>query len=87
MNRIQTRIKRRCRHEIISNILSSAQRPRKLSDIVFDSRTNFKQANKYIEKLIKYGLLKNSENINGFEATEKGIKYLKTYKELKKLLN
>lgn len=85
--RIQTNIKRRCHHEIISNILSSAQQPRKLSDIVFDSRTNFKQANKYLEKLMKYGLIKKSVDINGFEATEKGIQYLKTYKRLKELLN
>ena len=85
--RIHTNIKRRCHHEIMRSILSSAQKPRKLSDIVFDSRTNFKQANKYLEKLMKCGLIKKSIDDNGFEATEKGIQYLKTYKKLKELLN
>ena len=78
--------KRRCPHEIISVIIQSTQEPKQLSDIVFDSRTNFNQAKEYIKKLVKAGLLKKSLKINGYEATEKGMQYIATYEKLKELL-
>jgi predicted transcriptional regulator len=78
--------KRRCPHQIISEIIQSTRKPRQLSDIVFDSRTNFKQANEYIKQLVKAGLLKKSHTINGYEATKKGMQYLATYEELEELL-
>jgi len=77
---------RRCQHEIIAQIINSAKRPTIVSDIVFDSRTNFKQASEYIEKLMQAGLIKKSENINGYRITNKGMQYLNLYKQLQELL-
>ena len=86
MNIVITSRTRRCPHEIIAQIINSAKRPTIVSDIVFDSRTNFKQANVYIEKLIQAGLIKKSENINGYRITNKGMQYLDLYKQLQELL-
>lgn len=77
---------RRCPHDIIAQIINSATRPTIVSNIVFDSRTNFKQANEYIEKLVQAGLIKKSENINRYRITNKGMQYLDLYKQLQELL-
>jgi len=70
--------------DVISSILEAATNGTKKTRIMYKAALNFKQMQKYLPLLLKRGLLENVQTDRGplYITTEKGLNFLKKYKEL-----
>jgi predicted transcriptional regulator len=77
-------VMKRNRCQIISQILEICIGGSNITKIIYQANINFKNANMYIDLLIKYGMLNvNQEPTKKYETTEKGIKFLHSLKKLR----
>jgi len=75
---------RRSRFEIIGEILSLAQEGARKTSIVYRANLNFNLVNKYLQLLIREGLISPADSsARKLKTTEKGLLFLKAYKNLK----
>jgi len=80
--------KRRNRLEIIAGILKVARNGIHKTQIMYAAGLSFAQLTAYLSFLVKLGLLeaaKKNEKVI-YRTTAKGIRYLKSYEEIKHLL-
>jgi len=80
--------KRRDRLYIIAEILKAARNGIQKPQIMYKASLSFAQLTAYLSLLVKFGLLeatKQNEKII-YKTTSKGIRYLKSYEEIKHLL-
>ncbi|MCW4033805.1 MAG: winged helix-turn-helix domain-containing protein [Candidatus Bathyarchaeota archaeon] len=80
--------KRRDRLYIIAEILNIAKGGSLKTQIMYRANLSFAQLNEYLSFLTKMELLeiKEDDNKNSYEITEKGEKYLTKYKDISSLL-
>jgi predicted transcriptional regulator len=81
-------MKYRSRTEIFATILSSAAGERGILPIrlMYTSFLSYDQSKEYFDILLKYGLLKRDLGTKKYRTTEKGLEYLKLYKEMRTLI-
>ena len=73
---------RRSIYEIIWDILTYCRTPRKMSQVLLVCNLNMKTANRYLEMLIREGLLAKQGNM--YITTDKGQEYIRLFNELYK---
>lgn len=77
LNEIVGRIaRRRTAEKIVEEILSLAIDGVGKTTITYQANLNFTRSTKYIDMLIRQGLLKKVEASERYETTEKGLEYL-----------
>lgn len=79
---------RRSRREIVAIIITVARNGESGAKIMEKAHLNSQQFKLYIDELAKLGLIE-ANNVKGrrvYTATQRGIRYLKQYNTLKKLL-
>ena len=75
---------RRGRFEIIGEILSLAKDGARKTTIVYRANLNFNVVNRYLQLLVQEGLISPADgSARKLKTTEKGILFLKAYKNLK----
>lgn len=79
---------RRDRVDIIAGILEAAKEDGTKTQIMNRANLNHQQIEKYLALLVKKGLLKKAKQMKKrlFKTTDKGLKYLREYRELKNYL-
>ena len=77
--------KNRTQVEIIASILSVIAGEPKKTHIMYGANLSYTLLQKYLEILIKAGLVCYVRNIRVYKLTKKGEDYLKTYAEYEKL--
>jgi len=80
--------KRRNRLEIVAGILKVARDGIHKTGIMYQAGLSFAQLTGYLSFLVKYGLIeatKKNEKVI-YKTTPKGIQYVKSYEEIKRLL-
>jgi len=73
--------KQRKRGDIIAAMLSVARVHGKKTYIMHGANLSYKLLSRYLDDVVKLGLLEFSVDSNVFELTDKGEKYLKHYNE------
>jgi len=77
---------RRSRFEIVGGILSLTRDGARKTSIVYRANLNFNVVNKYLDLLIQEGLISLTPGSEReFKTTEKGLEFLKVYKNLKNI--
>jgi predicted transcriptional regulator len=76
--------KRRCRTDIIVDILSIARGKAKKTQIVYKADLNFRMLEEYLPQLVDKGLIENTDG--EYETTEKGERFLTDYQKMKEML-
>ena len=75
---------RRCRFEIIGEILSIAADGAKKTTIVYRANLNFNVVNRYLKLLVQEGLINAAAGSEmELKTTRKGLLFLEAYKNLK----
>jgi len=75
---------RRGRFEIIGEILSLAKDGARKTTIVYRANLNFNVVNRYLQLLVQEGLISPADgSARKLKTTEKGLEFLKAYKNLK----
>ncbi|MEA2090612.1 MAG: winged helix-turn-helix domain-containing protein, partial [Thermoproteota archaeon] len=85
---MESESKRRDRLQIMAQILQIAKHGSLKTTIMYKANLSFAQLNKYLKLLLNLELLE-AKNQNGrtvYKTTKKGFKYLKSYEEIKELL-
>ena len=76
--------KRRCRTDIIVDMLLVAGEKAKKTQIVYKADLNFRMLEEYLPHLVDKGLI---ENTGGeYKTTEKGERFLTDYQKMKEML-
>ncbi len=94
MNMRETNKKRSNKHrgslDIIADILEASKGKTKKTYLMYRCNLSFKQLENYLSLLLKRGLIigmeDNSNNTSLFKITEKGERFLETYKGLQGLM-
>ena len=68
--------------DIIADILQSAKRGIKKTEIMFKADLNFIQLNRYLPLLLEKGLIVKINEQRTYKTTKKGLDFLEKYKEL-----
>jgi len=77
----------RSRTEIVSSILDAANEGGiTKTKIMYYAFLSYNQLNEYLSVLTENNLLEYIDGTQKFKTTEKGLKYLKMYDEIRKLL-
>jgi predicted transcriptional regulator len=77
----------RSRTEIVSSILDAANGGgASKTKIMYTAFLSYNQLNEYLSLLTENNILEYLDGTNKFKTTEKGLKYLKMYNEIRKLL-
>jgi predicted transcriptional regulator len=77
----------RSRTEIVDSILDGANEGGTTkTKIMYYDFLSYNQLNKYLSLLIENNLIEFLDGTNKFKTTEKELKYLKMYNEIRKLL-
>ena len=71
---------RRSIYEVVWEILTYCREPRRLTHIMMTCNLNTESAKKYLYLLVEKGLLKKQGD--EYIATEKGLRYVKLFREL-----
>lgn len=77
--------KNRTQVDIIANILSVIAGEPKKTHIMYGANLSYTLLQKYLEKLMKAGLVCYMKDLRVYKLTKKGEAYLKTYAEYEKL--
>jgi len=87
---IPRRVRERDRMSIIAEILLVAQDPALKTQIMYRANLSFAQLMVYLKFMTELGFLETIRDENGepkaYQATKKGLHYLKAYKEVRALL-
>ena len=76
---------RRCRIDIIADILRAAKEGSKRTKLVYETNLNFNIFQEYFKLLIETGLL---EQFNGkIYTSDRGLQYVRSYEELDEIMN
>ncbi len=79
--------KRRSSFGILAEILEIAKRGAGKTNIMYSANLSFAQANNYLSFLLDRNLLKLFETSRAaYKTTDKGLRYLRQYKEIIELL-
>jgi len=75
---------RRNHVEIVAGILEAAKRNATITGIMYQAGLNFNQAQRYVNLLVKKGLLKTKTQGKKkfFLVSDRGLEYLRKYNEL-----
>jgi len=77
----------RSRTEIVSSILDAANGGGTTkTKIMYTAFLSYNQLNEYLSLLTENNLIEYLDGTKKFKTTEKGLKYLKMYNEIRKLL-
>jgi predicted transcriptional regulator len=76
--------KRRCRTDILADILSAAEEKAKKTQIVYKADLNFRMVEEYLPHLVDNGLIENTDG--EYKTTEKGERFLTDYQKMKEML-
>jgi predicted transcriptional regulator len=79
-------MKYRSRTEITAMILDTANKETTKTKIMYNAYLSYNQLKEYISILIENNLLEYIEGARTFRTTEKGLNFLKMYREMTKLL-
>jgi predicted transcriptional regulator len=79
-------MKYRSRTEITAMILDTANMETTKTKIMYNAYLSYNQLKEYISILIKNNLLEYIEGARTFRTTEKGLNFLKMYREMTELL-
>jgi predicted transcriptional regulator len=79
-------MKYRSRTEITAMILDTANMETTKTKIMYNAYLSYNQLKEYISILIENNLLEYLEGARAFRTTEKGLNFLKMYREMTKLL-
>ncbi|MEA1904520.1 MAG: winged helix-turn-helix domain-containing protein [Candidatus Hadarchaeota archaeon] len=74
---------RRGKFEIIGEILSLTTEPSTKTSVVYRANLNFNIVNRYLDLLLRSGLVGVTEASSKYEVTEKGLEFLNAYRNLK----
>ena len=76
--------KRRCRTDILADILSVAEGKARKTQIAYKADLNFRMLDEYLPHLLDKGLI---ENTGGeYKTTERGERFLTDYQKMKEML-
>ena len=76
----------RSRTEIVDSILNAANGGGTTkTKIMYTAFLSYNQLNEYLSLLTENNILEYLDGTNKFKTTEKGLKYLKMYNEIRKL--
>ena len=79
-------MKYRSRTEITAMILETANKETTKIKIMYNAYLSYNQLKEYLSILIENNLLEYFEGARTFKTTEKGLNFLKMYKEMAELL-
>lgn len=80
-------MRRRGRFDIVNDILSIAVDGAGKTAIVYHANLNFNRADAYLDLLIREGLLSVVDGpVLRYKTTEKGMEFLRAYRELRRVL-
>ena len=79
-------MKYRSRTEITAMILDTANMETTKTKIMYNAYLSYNQLKEYISILIENNLLEYLEGARTFRTTEKGLNFLKMYREMTELL-
>ncbi|HJT83769.1 MAG TPA: winged helix-turn-helix domain-containing protein [Nitrososphaeraceae archaeon] len=79
-------MKYRSRTEITAMILDTANKETTKIKIMYNAYLSYNQLKEYLSILIENNLLEYFEGARTFKTTEKGLNFLKMYKEMAELL-
>ena len=80
-------MKYRSRTEITAMILDTANKETTKIKIMYNAYLSYNQLKEYLSILIENNLLEYFEGARNYKTTEKGLNFLKMYKEMAKLLH
>lgn len=72
--------------EIMENILDITKRGARKTTIIYGANLNHSRASKYLKDMIDKGLLDFEEEPITYRTTEKGLNFLKKFKEIKEII-
>ncbi|RLI28880.1 transcriptional regulator [Candidatus Bathyarchaeota archaeon] len=73
--------------QIIESILLSVGEGKRKSHIMYAANLNWKQLSRYLGFLERKRVIKYSDSNDVYELTDKGVKLLEVFRELRKLLS
>ncbi len=73
---------RRGKFEIIGEILSLTTEPSTKTSVVYRANLNFNIINRYLDLLLRNGLVGVTEGSSKYKITEKGLEFLDAYRNL-----
>jgi predicted transcriptional regulator len=76
----------RSRTEIVSDILDSANRGATKTKIMYTAFLSYIQLHEYLSVLIENNLIEYIDGTQTYKTTEKGLRFLKMYNKIRKLL-
>ena len=79
-------MKYRSRTEIVCNILEAANGGISKTKIMYTAFLSYAQLKEYLTILVDNNLIEYNDGTQTFKTTEKGLNYLKTYREIGELL-
>ena len=79
-------MKYRSRTEIVCNILDATNGGATKTKIMYAAFLSYAQLKEYLSVLIENNLIEYSDGTQTFKTTEKGLNYLKMYREIGELL-
>ena len=79
-------MKYRSRTEIVCNILDATNGGATKTKIMYAAFLSYAQLKEYLSILIENNLIEYSDGTQTFKTTEKGLNYLKMYREIGELL-
>ena len=79
-------MKYRSRTEIVCNILDATNGGATMTKIMYKAFLSYGQLKEYLSILIENSLIEYSNGTQTFKTTEKGLNYLKMYREIGELL-
>lgn len=77
----------RDRIDIISQILDAANGGATRSKIVYNAFLNYEQLKEFVTLLTQVGLLSLDSQMHTFKTTEKGLKFLQIYTQMRDMVN
>jgi predicted transcriptional regulator len=72
--------------EITAEILSFCKKPRTKTHVMYNTNLSWQMTQKYLSQLQSLGLLKIHHSVTKYATTQKGLKFVKKWKELVELL-
>ena len=79
-------MKYRSRTEIVSNILNAANGGTTKTRIMYKAFLSYTQLKEYLSVLIENNLLEYRDGTQTYKTTEKGLNYIKMFREIGELL-
>jgi predicted transcriptional regulator len=72
--------------EITAEILSFCKQPQTKTRVMYNTNLSWQMLQKYLSQLQSRGLLEIHHSVTKYTTTQKGLKFVKKWRELKELL-